>query len=49
MWQDILLIICSVNLGLLDLGLLALLFICLSFDRMRQDLEELKDLDEENE
>ena len=45
MWQDILLIICSVNLGLLDLGLLALLFICLSFDKMRQELEDLKELD----
>ena len=45
MWQDILLIICSVNLGLIDLGLLALLFICLSFDKMKQDLEDLKELD----
>ena len=45
MWQDILLIICSVNLGLLDLGLLTLLFICLSFDKMRQELEDLKELD----
>lgn len=47
MWQDILLIICSVNLGLLDLGLLALLFICLSFEKMKQDLEDLKELDED--
>ena len=45
MWQDILLIICSVNLGLLDLGLLALLFICLSFDKTRRELEDLKELD----
>lgn len=47
MWQDILLIICSVNLGLLDLGLLALLFIGLSFEKMKQDLEDLKELDED--
>ncbi len=47
MWQDILLIICSVNLGLLDLGLLALLFIGLSFEKMKQELEELKELDED--
>lgn len=46
MWQDILLIICSVNLGLINLGLLALLFICLSFEKMKQDLEDLKELDE---
>lgn len=47
MWQDVLLIICSVNMGLIDLGILALLFICLSFEKMRQDLEDLKELDED--
>ena len=47
MWQDVLLIICSVNMGLIDLGILALLFICLSFEKMKQDLEDLKELDED--
>ena len=47
MWQDVLLIICSVNIGLIDLGILALLFICLSFEKMKKDLEDLKELDED--
>ena len=47
MWQDVLLIICIVNMGLIDLGILALLFICLSFEKMKQDLEDLKELDED--
>ena len=49
MITQILLIIYGINLGLIDAGLIALLFISLYFNKVHKDLEELTDLERDNE